>query len=490
MKKTRKLFALLLAVVMMMGLSVTASAANITIDNPVSGQTYTAYKLFDVSISTDGDSYSYSTMNKDLVSELKEIGLTFDESLDGNTFYVKANEDAFITESGTMTATELASELNKKDDLETLLGPGKDAEIDNGKTIIKDVTSGYYFVTSSVGALCVLNTVSDELTIHEKNSLPTIQKKVKEDSNKQWQESATIDVINNISYQLTVNTGKNGYATDETETGVNNDYIITDVLPEGITYTADSASVAGWDDTEYEVTYNNSERTLIITLSAEKLKELSQGTDIVITYNATAAGNLAVNAEKKNTVTLKYGTYTTAPAEAVIKTYNIGGTAEAATFTKVDGSDKTTPLEGVKFVLSKNTSTGIVYAKFDANNYLTEWVDAQSQATELETDEKGHIYAYGLDADTYILTETETLPGYNLLADTITVTINENGLVTYKYSSSSVDAGDKITIENETGTELPSTGGMGTTLIYIAGAVLVIGAGVLLVVRRRMNAER
>ena len=60
----------------------------------------------------------------------------------------------------------------------------------------------------------------------------------------------------------------------------------------------------------------------------------------------------------------------------------------------------------------------------------------------------------------------------------------------YKLTSSEGNAGSEITVENETGSLLPSTGGMGTTLIYIAGAVLVIGAGVLLVVRRRMNAEQ
>ena len=62
--------------------------------------------------------------------------------------------------------------------------------------------------------------------------------------------------------------------------------------------------------------------------------------------------------------------------------------------------------------------------------------------------------------------------------------------MTYKLTNSEEDAGSEITVETETGSLLPSTGGMGTTLIYIAGAVLVIGAGVLLVVRRRMNAEQ
>ena len=133
-----------------------------------------------------------------------------------------------------------------------------------------------------------------------------------------------------------------------------------------------------------------------------------------------------------------------------------------------------------------------LYAVFNSDGYLTDWSDTSTPAdvNKLTTDTNGHIKAYGLDAGTYTLIETDPLPGYNSLADTITVTISEQGEVTYKYTNSGGNAGNKLDVVNETGTELPSTGGMGTTLIYIAGAVLVIGAGVLLVVRRRMNAER
>lgn len=186
--------------------------------------------------------------------------------------------------------------------------------------------------------------------------------------------------------------------------------------------------------------------------------------------------------------------------EAVVKTYDLGTTAEGTSaITKVDGSETPVKLQGVKFVLSKTVTvpaegegeptTKTVYATF-TNNYLTGWVDSQDDATELVTDNSGNIKAYGLDADTYILTETETLPGYNLLNDTITVVIDENGNETYKLTSSTDEAKDQIEIVNEAGSQLPTTGGMGTTVLYIAGAVLVLGAGITLVVRRRMNSDQ
>ena len=185
--------------------------------------------------------------------------------------------------------------------------------------------------------------------------------------------------------------------------------------------------------------------------------------------------------------------------KAVVKTYDLGTTADGTpTITKVDGSENPVKLQGVKFVLSKTVpaesegepTTKTVYATFDQNNYLIRWVDSQDDAIELVTDSNGNIKAYGLDADTYILTETETLPGYNLLNDTITVVIDESGNETYKLTSTDDTPMDKITVVNEAGSQLPTTGGMGTTVLYIAGAVLVLGAGITLVVRRRMNSDQ
>ena len=286
--------------------------------------------------------------------------------------------------------------------------------------------------------------------------------------------------------------------------GVDSDYTITDVLPTGIAYdeTAGAVTINGWTkDTDYTVAYAPETHTLTITLKASKLATLGQNASIEITYSASAkdvAGNLAVNTEHKNTVTLKYKSQTMTD-KAVVKTYDLGTTANGTpAITKVDGSETPVKLQGVKFVLSKTVtvpaegegdpSTKTVYAIFDQSNYLTGWVDSQDAATELVTDANGNIKAEGLDADTYILTETETLPGYNLLDDTITVVIDESGNETYKLTSSTDKAKDTIQIVNESGSELPSTGGMGTTVIYIVGGVLVAGAAVLLVTRRRMHA--
>lgn len=495
MKLAKRFLTVGVALALTLGLNIPAFAATITVDNAVDGETYTAYKLFDVThgvgadgdLGTDDDTYAYYTSSEALKNALEDAhaGLTFKKAEGTGNWYV----------SGDVDAATLAEYINTNWDdtfkaLLTKAGAGtasnKRASIDTGDE------TGYFFVDSSLGSLCILKTADANVTVEEKNSLPSITKTVKEDSTDEYGETATIDgEVDTIYYKLTVNTGT-GYAG--LGNGVDSDYTITDVLPKGIAYNGNTVDISGWTlDTDYTVSYAADTHTLTIVLKASKLAKLGQDANIEITYNADAKDddkNLTVATEHKNTVTLTYKKQTMTD-EAVVKTYDLGTTADGTpTITKVDGSGNT-PLAGVKFVLSKTVNGATKYAAF-TNNYLTGWVYSQGQATELVTDSNGNIKAEGLDADTYILTETETLPGYNLLNDTITVVIDENGNETYKLtnSNSKDEAKNTITVVNEAGSQLPTTGGMGTTVLYIAGAALVLGAGITLVVRRRMNSDQ
>lgn len=492
MKKTKKIFALLLALVMTLTMSASVFAATITINNPASNETYTAYKLFDVS--NNGEAYSYSTTKEALVNALSDedanLGIEFTKAASEDVWYVGGLES-----SDTTAAAALAQYIhnNWTNTFASLLGTGTNASVDDetDETTITVTDPGYYFVTSSLGSLCALDTATAEVTINEKNSIPSITKAVQEDSTGLYGEDATIDVIDTVYYQLTVNTGTNDQGNG---TGVDGNYVITDVLPAGIVYNDGTVYIADWTlGTDYTVSFDDDSNTLTITLlSTGALADLSQNSNIVITYNARVTENLTVEMAHTNKVTLTYK-HQESKDEAAVYTYGIGGTAEGSTITKIDGTTDQ-PLANVKFILSKTeivegTST-TYYAQFNDSNYLTDWVTDQDDASDLVTDAKGHIYAYGLDAGTYTLTETETLEGYNLLNDTITATIAEDGTVVYKLTNSSSDAENTITIENMTGEELPSTGGMGTTVIYILGAALVLGAGIVLVVRRRMSSDR
>ncbi len=516
MKLAKRFLTVGVALALTLGLNIPAFAAEITINNAAVGETYTAYKLFSLSKSGDDTAYSYyienTGANAGLIALLDNtIGLDLVKSADGSRYNVNMmDENTFATDDNEgMTAAALAAALNTNQERLPDSNLTGTCETGSSTVTIEVPDIGYYFVDSTLGALCGLYTNEGSATINEKNSLPRITKTVKEDSTDAYGETATIDgEVDTIYYKLTVNTGT-GYAN--LGTGVDSDYTITDELPEGIAYNEGSIALPeGWteysEETEngdYTVSYDAQTRTLTIVLKASKLAMLDKNTNIEITYNADAKDddkNLTVATEHKNTVTLTYKSQEMTD-EAVVKTYDLGTTANGTpAITKVDGSETPVKLQGVKFVLSKTVpaegegkpTTKTVYATFDQNNYLTGWVGSQDKAIALVTDSNGNIKADGLDADTYILTETETLPGYNLLDDTITVVIDKDGNETYKLtnSNSKDEAKNTITVVNEAGSQLPTTGGMGTTVLYIAGAALVLGAGITLVVRRRMNSDQ
>ena len=495
----KKLFSLAVTLVMALSLAVPAMAADITIENPAPNETYTAYKIFDVTKSalicgqeegadhTHSDncysfSYSILTTNPWYNTVVQYANANDETDADGLTLVPVASDSGKFTvdfDNSKFSAAAFAAALNV----------AKDTVSDEGYTSVgSKITvpdAGYYFVDTTLGSLCSLLTSDSSQELVEKNSIPSLTKKVQEDSNITWGEKATAEYGQSVEFQLTVNTGtSNGNGT-----GVDADYVITDVIPSNMTLDNNAADgepsyitlPAGWTKgTDYTESYDDESRTLTITLKQAKLATLGEDFDIVITYSATLNSTAVVGKAETNTATLTYKAQTSQDTADVV-TYNIGGTAEASTITKVDGEDKA--LAGVKFVLMN----GEKYATFDDNMKLTGWVDTQEKATELVTDEDGHIYAYGLDAGTYTLKETYTLPGYNLLNDTITAVIAEDGTVTYKYTSSEGNGANSIEIVNESGAILPGTGGMGTTIFYVVGGTLVVAAAVLLITKKRMH---
>ena len=198
---------------------------------------------------------------------------------------------------------------------------------------------------------------------------------------------------------------------------------------------------------------------------------------MTIVYNAKITAD-AATAVAPNKVVIKYNDNTQVGQEAVTDTYTYKFKLE-----KKD--EKNNALEGAQFELyfgldTSNSENALKFVLVEDGVYRYDPTGTVTRISPTGTDATAKII--GLDNASYTLKEVVVPKGYNKAADQAV-----SGLSRVDAEETSITT---VTIKNLKGTELPSTGGMGTTIFYVVGAVLVIGAGVVLISRRRMNSER
>ena len=475
MKHARKLASLLLALVMVFALATTAFAAEtvttpttgtITVENPVKDQTYTAYKIFDVVYDTN-DHYSYTIDSTNewygTVSAYASVpahGLKLTQVNGGNTYVV--------TTGNGFSAPDFAAAL-KKD----VSGKNGKELTENGSSVTVDnLPLGYYFVASTNGALCNLTTTNPTVTIHDKNDMPF--EKVADKTN--------ADVGQIVTYTIT------GKVPDSTgfDTYI---YTIEDTMSDGLTFNRDSLKVkvgntdVTADTSKCEITYDGTTAPNTFKVSII-VKNCTVGDPIEVTYNATV-NEKAIAVVSKNEAKLTYSndptdstkTTTTPPQEQKVYTSKI-------VIDKFESGSKTTKLPNAKFVLYKEVKHGetasTVYYRWNETAKKVEWVADKTDATVVTTNEQGEATFGGLADGTYYLVEIEAPAGYNPLTEPVEVKVEGSNTDKTKLSVTAE-------VANKTGTTLPSTGGMGTTIFYVLGSALVLGAVVLLVTKKRMS---
>lgn len=467
MKGIKKIASLILALALVLAMNVTAFAEDttysITVKNAQAKETYRIYKILDLEVNEDRTAYSYI-----LNTEWSEF------------FTAGAGKDYAETKTvGTQTYVTWKNDKKSADDLETFgrlaasYAKGKSAEDtitpdSDDDIVFSGLEPGYYLITSTNGNQAMVETTPPDPnpTLREKNEDPTLDKVIKEDGQSGTKESSA-QIGDTVNFQVTINVKK----------GAKN-YVMHDKMDDGLTFDATSVKIAGLTvGTDYTVKTKGTEDapedvcTFEIVFTETYLNNLTDNTALTVIYSAVLNKDAVtdIGTGEKNQAQLTWGDNgKTEWSETTTKTYQF----EVLKYAASDNGKN--PLAGAAFELHDSDNNLVKLIKVSDTEYRAAEAGESGAADTFMTVGSGKIVIKGVDLGEYTLTETKAPAGYNKL----------NGDKAF-----TVEAGNTLVveIENQSGSVLPSTGGRGTTLFYIIGGVLVIGAGVLLVTKKRMS---
>lgn len=500
MKKMKKILSMALVLVLALALAMPAFAAGeatdgtITINNAVAGKTYQAYRLFDLTLDAIGKNYGY-TLN----AEWKDFFTTGA----GNQFVTIDPDNGNVTLADDSAASlqnlAQAAQTYAKDNVGAVTAHTPTGEAPN--LTFSKLPLGYYLVTTDAGTLQALDTTNKNAVMYEKNTEPDINKTA-DKTNAAYGETV----------HFTIPVTKGGYAWGA--------YVIQDTMiglelkPDSITVKVKNTPLTA--DTDYTVksTTTSTTTALTVTIPEETLNKRNDGntdfvypagTEFVLEYDAVAKATVSM----ENKVQLEYKHSPSAePAPTtphIVKVANYEFTLK-----KTDGDGA--PLDGATFELHKNeqcTDGAMQFIKKDDTYRLAEnGEEVPAGSVKTSTITAGTATIEGLAAGTYYLKEMEAPAGYNKLVNPVKVEIIEtlNTTPTSPYYKQAFDddgnrlaptiemndskvseSGFVLKIVNKTGTELPSTGGIGTTIFYVVGGILMVAAVVAFIVKKRME---
>lgn len=488
MKLFKKFASFVLAFAMVMAIampSVVKAAGNgsITITGAKANHTFEAYQIFagDVSGKT-----------------LSNLKWGNGVSTEGQTALGNAKEKADSLNDASAAKT-FAYEVSKY-----LATAAKETNVFNNDVYVIDgLAPGYYLVKDKDGTVppaqaytkFILEVVGNDVSAAVKSDVPTSEKKVKDTNDSTgettgWQDSADYDIGDKVPFQLTGNVAQDY-----------NDYkgayqlVFHDTLSDGLTvdrntfkvYKNDSNDALDADKYEVNITDDHN-----FTVTIKDVKALgSDVSKVRVEYTATLNENAVIGAVgNPNTMYMEFsnnpnneqgGDKGQTPEDKVIVfTYKV-------LINKYDS--RRVPLAGAAFKLEKVLENG-------------EKKTVKEYTITTEDDEYRTAFEFtGLDDGKYILTETVTPDEYNTM-DPITFNITAShdktsddpkltdlngnpvdGEIAFstKVSTGTLTAG----VINYMGSELPSTGGMGTTVLYVAGTIMILAAGVFLVMKKK-----
>jgi len=488
----KKLLALVLALAMVMMVSA-AFATSLTIQNATLGQEYKAYKIFDADI-VDGkdpaNGVSYSATDAQIaISGFTDI---FDVFTDAN------GKNIISVKSGKTEAEVLAFIKDNANALKQ--GSAITGTYSDDSTYVFNVTEdGYYYIESSLGTLVTVDTAGANVTVVDKNaSKPEPPEKVIT-----AEDSAVDTALDQANIEVTEN---------DASVGSKETFSVSFNATNWVQKEEENTPGTGDPTAKTKVTeYNFKDTPVGLKIDADTVKVIVNDTDITSTITDIAVSNAGVltftipwvDADGKSLYEAKTSGSALIP---VVITYDATVTADAATavapneievkynndtqlgkdstetytykFKLLKEDEEKAPLLGSAFELYYgNSETALKFTMVEAGVYR---FDPAGTVTKIEpVGDDASAMVIGLDNTSYTLKEVVVPNGYNKAADTPV-----SGLS--KVTVADAEA-TKITVENQKGAELPSTGGIGTTIFYVVGGLLIIGAAVILVARRKAH---
>lgn len=465
----------------------TSERGKITVTKAIVGEDYKIYKLLSLeSYDKATGAYSYKKPGGDWDK--------FIQSDEGQKFFV-SNDDGYVTlkTSNEEEARKLAIYAigyAKKNKVEATKTQTAAVSKGNETTVVfDDLDLGYYVVESTSGTACAIATTNPNATIENKHDNPYVQKKIidgGEVNDAGTQNSVNLGTVVTFKTTIYVKPGAKNYVLHDTMdsnmqflgvqdvNGNDNrtfyankadaDYVVTPDFYHGTAGPTDGCT--------FEVSFTDA-----FYAKYQQAIDKKELTEIYVSYVAKVTDKAKTNTAMKNTTYLSYGDHSNSDtSETTTYTYSI----PVFKYTGVD-----TALEGAKFILSTNEQPSEKNAiKFDPYDSIYRYSTKQTNGngnTTLTSNSKGRVDIQGLQEGVYYLKEIEAPKGYNKINKTIKIEILSDGSI--KVNDEAI-TGD-VKVLNNTGSLLPSTGGMGTTLIYVVGSILVLASGMVLFNKRK-----
>lgn len=477
----------------------TQPKGSITLENAVVGDEYKVYKILTLESYVKDKAYSY-----------KRNGDGWDKFINSTqgTQFFESNENGYVklksTADNNTAARKIAiyaigfAQANRDTVTPTkTVRAEATSKTETTKVVFNDLELGYYVVESTSGTACAITTTDPDATIKDKHDNPSVNKIIEHGGVvKDNHKMNSVNLGETVYFETTINVkpGAKNYVLHDTMDSNLENFFVYEVycnLPNSKNQNTSLATTGAENEKMVNVrpgAFNSEKPTdgCTFELSFTNLfyttyrQQIDRGelTKIYVKYYATVGNKAPINTAMKNTTYLTYGENNLETDKSETETYTYG-----IPVFKYTGTN--TPLADAKFILSKvENATEADAIKFTSNGAFYRYTIDQTNGggnTTLVSPTEGRFEIQGLEAGTYYLKETEAPKGYNKIQKSIKIEILEDGSI--KVDNNAI-TGD-VRVQNNTGSILPSTGGMGTTLIYVVGSILVLASGIVLFSKRK-----